>query len=96
VTEEQLAALHTFEGSGHFSDVEKLVLRYATAMTSTPVEIPDNLFRQLADRFSEKQLVELTAAIAWENHRARFDHAFGVESANFSQGAACAVPVPVS
>jgi hypothetical protein len=36
--------------------------------------------------------VELTSAIAWENYRARFDHAFGIEGENFSEGAVCAMP----
>jgi hypothetical protein len=36
--------------------------------------------------------VELTATIAWENYRARFDHAFGIEAQGFSEGAFCAVP----
>ena len=62
-------------------------------MTRTPVEVPDALFARLRERFSEAQLVELTSAIAWENYRARFDHAFGIESANFSDGAVCAMPV---
>ena len=61
-------------------------------MTHTPVEVPDSLFTQLKAKFSEPQLVELTAAIAWENYRARFDHAFGIESQGFSQGAYCALP----
>ncbi len=38
-------------------------------------------------------LVELTSAIAWENYRARFDHAFGIEAENFTEGAVCALPV---
>ncbi len=38
------------------------------------------------------QLVELTAAIAWENYRARFDHAFGIEAQGFSAGAYCPLP----
>lgn len=62
-------------------------------MTSTPVEVPDALFDQLKARFNPAQLVELTAAIAWENYRARFNHAFGIESANFGEGAVCALPV---
>jgi hypothetical protein len=37
--------------------------------------------------------VELTATIAWENYRARFDHAFGIEGEGFSEGAFCALPV---
>jgi alkylhydroperoxidase family enzyme len=62
-------------------------------MTRTPVDVPDSLFDQLKARFNPAQLVELTAAIAWENYRARFNHAFGIESANFSEGAVCALPV---
>ena len=37
-------------------------------------------------------LEELTSCIAWENYRARFDHAFGIEAAGFSEGAFCPVP----
>jgi len=62
-------------------------------MTRTPVEVPDALFDQLKARLNPAQLVELTAAIAWENYRARFNHAFGIESANFTEGAVCALPV---
>lgn len=62
-------------------------------MTRTPVEVPDSLFARLREKFSEPQLVELTSAIAWENYRARYDHAFGIEAENFSEGAVCAMPV---
>jgi alkylhydroperoxidase family enzyme len=71
-----------------------LVLEYADRMTRTPVELPDALFARLRERFSDAELVELTSAIAWENYRARFDHAFGIEAENFSEGAVCAIPVP--
>jgi alkylhydroperoxidase family enzyme len=62
-------------------------------MTRTPVDVPNPLFARLRERFSEAQLVELTSAIAWENYRARFDHAFGMEGENFTEGAVCAMPV---
>jgi alkylhydroperoxidase family enzyme len=61
-------------------------------MTETPAEIPDRLFRDLQNHFDEKQLVELTAAIAWENYRARFNHAFGIKAQGFSKGAFCPLP----
>lgn len=79
--------------SALFSDLEKAVLEYADAMTHTPVEVPDALFQRLREQFSEAQMVELTATIAWENYRARFDHAFGIEAEGFSEGAYCALPV---
>lgn len=86
LSEPQLRELGRFEESSAFSDEEKLVLRYAAAMTRTPVEVPDELFEALQRRFDPRQLVELTSAIAWENYRARFDHAFGIESAGFARG----------
>ena len=69
------------------------MLEYADAMTRIPVEVSDALFARLRERFSEAQLVELTSAIAWENYRARFDHALGIEGENFTEGAVCALPV---
>ena len=68
------------------------MLAYADLMTQTPVEVPEALFEKLRAEFNPAQLVELTAAIAWENYRARFNHAFGVESENFSGGSVCALP----
>ena len=65
-------------------------------MTRTPVEVPDELFQNLRAQFTEAQLVELTATIAWENYRARFNHAFGLEAEGFSEGAYCALPVGVA
>ena len=61
-------------------------------MTQAPVEVPDELFAALRQHFNEAQMVELTAAIAWENYRARFNHAFGVEAQGFSEGAYCPIP----
>ncbi len=76
----------------NFSDLERLVLEYADTITDTPVEVSEALFARLREKFNEAQLVELTSAIAWENYRARFDHAFGIEGENFSEGAVCAMP----
>jgi alkylhydroperoxidase family enzyme len=61
-------------------------------MTQTPVEVPDALFAELRRRWDEQELVELTATIAWENFRARFDHALGVEAQGYSEGAYCPLP----
>jgi len=93
ISDQQLLDLAHFETSPAFSELEKLVLRYADAMTNTPVEVPDALFAELRNHLSPQQMVELTSAIAWENYRARFDHAFGIEAEGFSEGAVCAVPV---
>ena len=43
----------------------------------------DALFARLRAQFSEPQIVELTAAIALENFRSKFNPALGVESQGF-------------
>ncbi len=93
VTERQVQELPDFETSSAFSELEKLVLRYAEEMTRTPVEMPDELVSALQKHLSPAQLVELTSAIAWENYRARFNHALGIEAEGFCEGAACAIPI---
>ena len=52
ISDQQLLDLAHFETSPAFSELEKLVLRYAVAMTETPVEVPDGLFAELRKHFS--------------------------------------------
>jgi 4-carboxymuconolactone decarboxylase len=95
VTERQLVELADFEHGDAFTDLEKAVLRFATHLTLTPAEVPDEVFDALRPHFTPPQLVELTSAIAWENYRARFNRAFAVEAEGFAEGSVCAVPVRV-
>jgi hypothetical protein len=87
-------ALPDFETSAEFTELERLALRYAVAMTATPVELAGELFDALRAHFDARQLVDLTSAIAWENYRARFNHAFACEAEGFSEGAFCPLPAP--
>jgi alkylhydroperoxidase family enzyme len=92
VTERQLMDLGRYETSDAFDEIERLVLDLAVAMAKTPTEIPGDLRERLRKHFDEAQLVELVAAIAWENYRARFNRVFGVQSSGFSEGTFCALP----
>ena len=92
VTEQQLLDLSRFEESDAFTSAERLALRMAVAATRTPASIDDALFESLRAEFTEPQLVELAAAIAWENYRSRFNRVFGVEAEGFSHGAFCPMP----
>ncbi len=92
ITEEQLRELPRYAESSAFSSRERLVLDYAVEVTRTPVEVPEELFKQLREHFNEGELLELTAVIAWENYRARFNHALAIESGGFSQGVYCPLP----
>lgn len=78
--------------SGAYSPQERLVLAYTTALCATPVAVPDALYEALRKEFTEAQLVELTAAVAWENYRARFNRVFQIPAQGFSEGAVCALP----
>jgi AhpD family alkylhydroperoxidase len=92
ISAEQLADLPRYRDSDRFDETEKLVLDYAVAITGTPSVVEDQLFDALRARFDDRQLVELTSAIAIENYRARFNWAFGVEPQGFAKGGACALP----
>jgi alkylhydroperoxidase family enzyme len=92
ITEAQLLALPRYRESDEFSALEKLVLDYATAMSRTPTTVGDELFAALREHFDERQMVELTNVIALENLRARFNSAFDMTPAGFSDGMVCAVP----
>jgi len=91
VTDEELAALPRYRDSDLFSELDKLALDLAVAMTETPAEISDQLREELLAHLSMGQLAELAATIAWENHRARLNRALGVRAAGFSDGAFCAL-----
>jgi AhpD family alkylhydroperoxidase len=93
LTEDQLRALPGYRDSDLFSDVDKLVLDYATGISTTPVDVSDELFAALRRHFDDAQLVELTNVTALENMRGRFNHALGIGSAGFSEGMVCAAPV---
>ena len=80
ITDEQLGELAGFETSPHFDRREKAVLRYAEGMTRTPAEVSDAVFAEVRALFTSEQIVELTAAIALENFRARFNCALKVGS----------------
>lgn len=85
-------ALPHFETSSEFTALERLVLRYAVAMTATPTKVTPALFEELRAHLDDAQLVELTANIAWENYRARFNRAFDIEAQGFSENGYCVLP----
>lgn len=87
----QLEDLHRYAESDRFDETERLVLDLAVAMTRTPVVVAPELLEALRDRLGgDAALVELVHLIAVENLRSRFNGAFGLGAAGFSEGMACA------
>jgi alkylhydroperoxidase family enzyme len=83
VPAEKLRAVPHWRDSDAFTELERLVLAYAEAMTATPPQVTDEMVAQLTARLSEAQLVELTAIVAVENLRSRLNSALGLTSQGF-------------
>jgi AhpD family alkylhydroperoxidase len=92
VRDDELAGLADPHGSGAFSELELLVLDLAVAMTRTPQEVTDELWSALREHFDDRQMVELTTMIAWENFRARLNHALGLGAQGFDTTSTAAAP----
>ncbi|MGH4007678.1 MAG: carboxymuconolactone decarboxylase family protein, partial [Pseudonocardiaceae bacterium] len=76
-----------------FTPTERRALAYADAMTALPTAVTDRMVAELDTELGHDGLVELTYAIAVENHRARFNHALGITDQGFTSGQACRVPL---
>ena len=84
---EKVAEVLNWRDSKLFSPAERVALEYAERITYTDRQVDDALFAELKKHFTEAQLVELTAAIALENFRSKFNPTLGVEAQGF-----CMVP----
>ena len=91
IADEQLRALPDYEHSSLFSEEERVVLRYADAMTKTPIRVSDAVFDALKARSTDRQILELTAAIAWEHFHARVNHALDLEAEGMASRV-CLIP----
>jgi AhpD family alkylhydroperoxidase len=91
LSDEELLALPNYRSSNLFTDREKVALDYTVAVMRTPVEVTDELFARMREYFTENQMVEVTAHLTLVNLD-RFNAAFGIGSAGFSQGMVCVLP----
>jgi alkylhydroperoxidase family enzyme len=67
-----------------FSREERLALRYARALTATPVTMDSGLLRELLATFPERELVVIASTIAQVNFWTRMIQGLGVPPAGFS------------
>ena len=79
LSDEKLLAIKGDERSA-FNAKELLVIELADALVTAPANVSDDLYARLRQEFSEEQLMELSAQIAFENYRARWNRVFEVES----------------
>ncbi|MEZ0092601.1 carboxymuconolactone decarboxylase family protein [Streptacidiphilus sp. EB129] len=77
---------------GVYTDLERLVMEYAEAMTETVPTVTDEMAECLIGDLGEAAFVELTTMIAVENLRSRVNSAFGLVGQGFKDR--CEVPAP--
>jgi alkylhydroperoxidase family enzyme len=85
--EAKLTEVATWRDSRLFSEAERVALEYAERVTITDQQVDDAFFARLKQHYTEAQIVELTAAIAFENYRSKFNPSLGVEAQGF-----CTIP----
>ena len=84
---DKVAELLAWRDSTLFSEAERVALEYAERITYTDQQVDDALFARLRQHYTEPQIVELTAAVAFENFRSKFNPPLGIEAQGF-----CMVP----
>ena len=81
MTAAQMTDLEHYSSSPHFSARERLALTYAERITRSDQDVDEPLFARLQAEFaSPEAIVELTALVAFENFRSKFNHALLIES----------------
>ena len=84
---DKVAEVLNWRDSKLFSAAERVALEYAERITYTDQQVDDAFFAEVKRHFTEAQIVELTAAIAMENFRSKFNPPLGIEAQGF-----CMVP----
>jgi AhpD family alkylhydroperoxidase len=79
----KLREITNWQRSTVYSESERAAIGYAVAMTQTPPEVTDDMVADLRTRFSDAEVIELTAMIALENQRSRINTALGLTSQGF-------------
>jgi alkylhydroperoxidase family enzyme len=80
IADDKLLALDDWPASSLFDERERVALEYADAITFSDRDVDDHLFARLRQHFSDDEIVELTAVVAWENSSSKFNRALRVPS----------------
>ena len=81
--QEKVTALPDWRNSDVFTEAERVAIEYGERMTITGQSVDDAFFDRLRQHFNDAQIVELTAGIAMENFRSKFNVPLQVQSQGF-------------
>ena len=81
LTETQITEVANYATHADFSARQRLALMYADRITLSDQDVDEEFFSALQEEFeTPAAIVELTAIVAFENFRSKFNHALLVES----------------
>jgi AhpD family alkylhydroperoxidase len=80
---QKLQRVLMFETDTGFSPIERAALRYAQETTQVGARVSDETFAELKMYFSDKEILELTVAVATENFYNRLNAPLEIESQGF-------------
>ncbi|MCB0361858.1 MAG: carboxymuconolactone decarboxylase family protein [Bdellovibrionales bacterium] len=87
----KLDALDKWESSSLFSEKEKVALSYAESITLSNLNVTTEVMTRLKESYSDDEIVELTALIAFQNMSSKFNSALEVPAEGF-----CKIPKPLT
>jgi len=73
IQDEKLAAVWEFRTSPLFDEKERVALEFSIAAASQPNDVTDELFARMKQHWSEGEIVEITALIAYFGFMNRFN-----------------------
>ena len=83
VSLEKLSHLDKFETDQSFTERERVALAFAQCVTNSGERVQDHLFARLKRQFSDDEIIELTAVIAYQNLSSKFNSALDVPAQGF-------------
>lgn len=89
--EQKASQVPRWRESAVFTPLERDVMAYAEAMSTTPPQVTDELSDRLLAQLGAPAMVELAAWVGFANATARANTALGITSEGFSK--VCAVPL---
>lgn len=90
LADDKVHQLHAWRTSTAFDEDERLAIEFAEMMSRTPLEVDDALVARARNLFGDKGFVELTASVALEHQRSRFNKTVGAMPQGWSR--VCARP----
>jgi AhpD family alkylhydroperoxidase len=86
-TEQRLYVLDAWREAPFYTDRERAALAWAEAVTKiTAGSVPDEIYEQARNQFSEEELIDLTLAVTTINSYNRINIAFGVKAGGYEVG----------